>query len=152
MVHAFLQRGGFLSVLLELQGDAYIAVTNLTKPQDKDHAKRIAEFAIDAMRAAAETPVVLDDPSLGFVQIRIGFHSGPLTARVVGTRTPKYSVFGDTVNTASRMESTALASHIQCSSHTAGILQMQCPSLNLVPRGKIPIKGKGEMETFFLTY
>lgn len=67
-----------------------MAVTNLVKDQPDDHVKRIAEFAIDAIKAANETPVDEDDPSKGFVNIRVGFHSGPVVADVVGSRNPRY--------------------------------------------------------------
>lgn len=158
-----------LHILFNDKGDAYVAVTNLVKPQENDHAKRIAEFAIDAMQAAAETAVQTDDPSLGYVKMRVGMHSGPLIARVVGTRNPKYSVFGDTVNTAAvrpnqrsitivpdtafqRMESSSIAHHIQCSKRTADLLRQQYPDVKLISRGPISIKGKGQMETYFIGY
>jgi class 3 adenylate cyclase len=135
---------------IDVIGDAYLAVTNLVQDQEDDHAKRIAEFAVDAVKAASEVIVDEDDPSKGNVQIRVGFHSGPVIADVIGTRLPKYSIFGDTVNTSSRMESNSLPGRIQCSSTSAKLLSEQAPTIPLASRGHIHVKGKGEMHTFWV--
>jgi class 3 adenylate cyclase len=135
---------------IETVGDAYLCVTNLVAQQEKDHVKRIAEFSVGAIQAARETLIDLDNPAMGYIQIRVGFHSGPVIASVVGSRLPKFSMFGDTINFASRMESNSKAGRIHCSKEAAELLIEQCPEMLLISRGEIEIKGKGLMETFWV--
>lgn len=132
----------------ETIGDAYMAITNLVKDQNNDHVKRVAAFSKDAIKASAETLIDEDDPSKGYLQIRVGFHSGPVIADVIGSRLPKFGVFGDAVNTASRMESNSETMRIHCSEVSAKLLMTQDPTINVTSRGKIKIKGKGEMHTY----
>ena len=135
---------------VETIGDAWFGVTNCVSPQPHDHAKRIAEFAIGSMQAANDTLIDLDNPALRYVQIRIGLNSGPVLTNVIGTRNPHYTLFGDAVNTAARMESNSLPGRIQCSEVTATLLNQQAPHIKVKCRGTIPIKGKGEMTTYWV--
>ena len=81
------------------------------------------------------------------LRARIGIHSGPIVSGVIGTHKFAYDVWGDTVNTASRMESHSLPGRIQISATTRLLLGER---FNLEKRGAIDVKGKGVMETFFL--
>ena len=83
----------------------------------------------------------------GNVELRVGIASGPVVAGVVGTSKFYFDVWGDTVNIASRMESTAERGHIQVSETTAALLG---DAYRLEPRGMIDIKGKGQMPTWYL--
>lgn len=134
---------------VETVGDAYMTVTNLAMEQ-ADHVSIMAHFAIDAVDAAAGTLIDEDEPSKGHVQIRVGFHSGPVASHVVGLRNPRYSIIGDTVNIAARMESSSAAGCIHCTSESARLLQIQAPELDVISRGPIKIKGKGIMKTFWV--
>ena len=115
-----------------------------------DHAKRVAEFSIAAVQAAIQTPIDEEDRSKGNLTLKIGFSSGPVVATVIGTRNPRYSLFGDAVNTASRVAESSEANRIHCSEYSAMLLEEQCPSVPVTPRGIVLVAGRGEMFTFFV--
>jgi guanylate cyclase len=122
-------------------GDAYMAAAGVPRPR-ADHAHVIVELALRIRDHIATSPV--DGKRLRF---RIGVDSGPVTAGVIGTRTFSYDLWGDTVNTASRMESTGVPGAIQI---TAATHELVCDDFACEPRGPVAVKGKQEMETFLL--
>lgn len=123
-----------------------MAVTNLVRDQP-EHTGIMARFALDALEAAFGTLIDEDDPTKGTVNVRIGFHTGPVASHVVGSKNPRYSIIGDTVNVASRMESTSKKNRIQCSRDSAKLLVNQCHDIEVVRRGRQNIKGKGTSQS-----
>eukprot|EP00212_Chloropicon_laureae_P005637 CAMPEP_0197498990 /NCGR_PEP_ID=MMETSP1311-20131121/60796_1 /TAXON_ID=464262 /ORGANISM="Genus nov. species nov., Strain RCC856" /LENGTH=689 /DNA_ID=CAMNT_0043044729 /DNA_START=72 /DNA_END=2142 /DNA_ORIENTATION=+ len=107
-------------------------------------AQRMLGFAREAVEMCGEVLVPRQNTP---VQIRIGVHTGDVTTGVVGHKMPRFCLFGDTVNVASRMESTGKAGHIQASEATRDLL----PQEDWVATGGVEVKGKGTMETFLLS-
>ena len=118
--------------------------------QDDTHVKRIAEFAVDAVAAAGNVLIDEDERDLGYVHIRVGFHSGHVVSNVIGSLNPRYGLFGDTMNTASRMESKSSSGMIHCSEISAKLLKEQAPDFPMRRRGKVQVKGKGRMTTYWV--
>jgi class 3 adenylate cyclase len=134
-------------------GDCYLAVTGLPEAQE-DHATIMCRFANDMVLKMSEIRNDLVDrlgPETAELQLRVGLHSGPVTAGVLRGQKSRFQLFGDTVNTASRMESTGEKGQIQLSQTTAEELMARGKGHWLVPRqNKVVAKGKGEMQTYWL--
>ena len=123
-------------------GDAYMAAAGLPERR-ADHAPAAARMAQGMLEAVAHIAAETGEK----LALRIGLHSGPVVAGVIGTKKFSYDMWGDTVNTASRMESHGLPGTVHCSSATAALLQN---GFALTARGAIQVEGKGEMHTFLL--
>jgi class 3 adenylate cyclase/PAS domain-containing protein len=123
-------------------GDAYMVAGGLPTPTP-DHVEAIAEMALDMMRFIEDFNARRNTTLL----LRTGIHTGPVVAGVIGTKKYNYDLWGDTVNTASRMESHGLPGHIHVTQATYERLR---DKYVLTGRGRIPIKGKGEMDTWLL--
>jgi class 3 adenylate cyclase len=123
-------------------GDAYMVVAGVPEPR-QDHAEAIADMALEMMRAMAEFN---RDRKLDLA-IRIGIQSGPVIAGVIGRKRFIYDLWGDTVNTAARMESHSEPGYIQVTDDTRKLLSKR---FDLEPRGVLTVKDKGVMKTWFL--
>ena len=124
-------------------GDSYMVAAGIPEPHP-DHANALVEMAVRLLRYFEE----MEDIEGETISIRIGIHSGPVVAGVIGKKKFIYDLWGDTVNTAARMESHGIPGAIHVSAATAELIQ---DTHDLEARGISEIKGKGPMETFLVT-
>ncbi|XP_017338107.1 guanylyl cyclase C isoform X1 [Ictalurus punctatus] len=134
---------------VETIGDAYMVVSGLPRRNGDRHVMDICHMALDILSFMG-TFELRHLPGLP-VWIRIGVHSGPCAAGVVGLKMPRYCLFGDTVNTASRMESTGLPLKIHVSQSTINIIERADCKFEYMKRGETYLKGKGKETTYWLT-
>ncbi|XP_045214115.2 receptor-type guanylate cyclase Gyc76C-like [Mercenaria mercenaria] len=132
---------------IETIGDAYMVVSGLPIRNGDIHAGEIASMSLKLLMEIKNFRV-RHRPDYK-MSLRIGMHSGPCVAGVVGLTMPRYTLFGDTVNTASRMETNGEPMKIHCSQQSKDILE-KLGGYNLESRGKVAMKGKGELFTYWL--
>ncbi|KAG8264704.1 cAMP biosynthetic process [Homalodisca vitripennis] len=130
-------------------GASYMAASGLNpthrgREGENDHICALVDFAI-AMKQCLEE---LNKHSFNNFQLRVGISTGALVGGVIGARKPVYDVWGNTVNEASRMDSTGTMGRIQIPKETAMMLTAR--GYQLEYRGLVPVKGKGEMETYYV--
>lgn len=123
-------------------GDCYMLAGGVPEPSD-DHAHAVMDAALEMCTALEE----MRERTGGALRMRIGVHSGPIVAGVIGLRKFTYDLWGDTVNVASRMESTGQPGRIHVSAITADLIRND---FKLESRGSIEVKSLGQVETFFV--
>ncbi|XP_070536694.1 atrial natriuretic peptide receptor 1-like isoform X2 [Ptychodera flava] len=133
---------------VETIGDAYMVVSGLPIRNGDFHAREIARMALALLNAVVTGFRIRHLPEEQ-LKLRIGIHSGMVCAGVVGLKMPRYCLFGDTVNTASRMESNGSPLKIHMSSQTTDILR-KFQTFKIELRGEVEMKGKGKQTTYWL--
>jgi adenylate cyclase len=129
-------------------GDAYMAAGGLPVPSE-DSVKNTVLAALEMQRFIRERKAQKDALGEPAFEMRVGIHTGPVVAGIVGVKKFQYDIWGDTVNTASRMESSGVVGQVNISESTYSLLKDD-PQFQFTPRGKVEAKGKGELEMFLV--
>eukprot|EP00238_Polyblepharides_amylifera_P007922 CAMPEP_0196577468 /NCGR_PEP_ID=MMETSP1081-20130531/6537_1 /TAXON_ID=36882 /ORGANISM="Pyramimonas amylifera, Strain CCMP720" /LENGTH=666 /DNA_ID=CAMNT_0041896403 /DNA_START=296 /DNA_END=2296 /DNA_ORIENTATION=+ len=133
---------------VETIGDAFMCAGGVPDEMDpEENAICVASMALSMIHKTNE----LETHDGLRLKIRVGIHSGPVVAAVIGIKMPHYCLFGDTVNVASRMESNSESMRVHISEDTYELLRESSDAFSLEARGLINIKGKGEMRTYWVT-
>ncbi|XP_051156964.1 receptor-type guanylate cyclase Gyc76C-like [Leptopilina boulardi] len=133
---------------VETIGDAYMVVSGLPIKNGNRHAGEIASMSLELLNAVKHHTIIHRPQDT--LKLRIGIHTGPVVAGVVGLTMPRYCLFGDTVNTASRMESNGEPLRIHISAQCKEALDI-VGGYTIEERGLVQMKGKGEVKTYWLT-
>jgi class 3 adenylate cyclase len=123
-------------------GDAYMAIGGIGKTLN-DGAEKMVRAALEMQEFAKQR---LNETASEQIQLRVGIHTGVVIAGVVGSKKLQYDIWGDTVNIAARMEQSSEPSRVNISEVTRNLVK---DKFNLVYRGKIEAKNKGEMDMYF---
>ena len=139
---------------VETVGDCYVAASGIPEARG-DHAVSMAKFARDCLYKMKSLTKLLEvslGPDTSALAFRVGLHSGPVTGGVLRGDNARFQLFGDTVNTAARMESTGLPNMIQVSQATADLLIAASKEHWIKPRDEqVFAKGKGNLSTYWLS-
>ena len=130
-------------------GDSYMAAGGLPTP-NTTHVEDVIRAALEIQEFIVAKLEERTKLGQSFFEVRIGVHTGPVVAGIVGIKKFAYDIWGDTVNTASRMESNGAPGKVNISESTYNLIKNN-PAFVCEPRGKVQAKGKGELEMYFVS-